>query len=277
VRRPTTLFPAILLLATLGAPAAPEPPKPGLLDRIVVIGASASAGHGTGREIGEHERDVPLALVLKAMIKSPKTGIVDASDAMFFIAPESTGVEQIEKAKKSEPTCVVAIDYLFWFAYGNLPSLERRQERLAKGLKLLADLDCPVLVSELPDMRRATEGRLNPRMVPDPKMLEAMNARIVAWAKARENAVLVPLAQKLADLHAGKAVRVAEITWKPPDSLAEILQKDKLHPTLMGLGMMAALSLETLAERKLVSGTEIELDARAAVKKVLAARQKATR
>jgi hypothetical protein len=182
----------------------------------------------------------------------------------------------VKKAKELDPTCVIAIDYLFWFAYGNLKSLELRQKRLAKGLKLLEAIECPLLISELPDMHRAiTGGQLGKRQVPDPEMLEALNRSIMEWARPRKNVVVVPLRKKLADLYEGKAVTVGKSTWKPPGALTELLQKDKLHPTVMGLGMMAALSLEALLEKKLVSGSELELDAKAAAKAVIQARKKA--
>jgi len=276
---PVFIAVALLVLSARPVPASPVAGKAQsdtLLRRVVVMGASASAGHRTGREIGKYAEDVPLSALVKAMIHSKQAKIIDASDELFFIAPESTGVEMVKKAKEHDPTCVIAIDYLFWFGYGNLASLELRQKRLAKGLKLLEDFECPLLISELPDMHRATTGgKLGKRQVPGPEMLEALNRSIMEWAGPRKNVIVVPLRKKLADLYGDRAVTVGKSSWKPPEALTELLQKDKLHPTITGLGMMAALSLEALLEKKLVSGSELELDAGAAAKAVIRARKKA--
>jgi len=277
MRNVSALIPVALLALCPGilhTSAAAQDAKADILERIVVMGASASAGHRTGREIGKHADDVPLSDLVKAMIKAKKSRITDASDALFFIAPESTGVEMVKKAKESDPTCVIAVDFLFWFGYGNLKSLALRQRRLQEGLRLLERIDCPTLISELPDMRRATTGgKLGVRQVPDPAMLEALNRQIVEWARPRKNVIVVPLERKLADLYEDKAITVAGTTWKPPEALSELLQKDKLHPTVMGLAMTAALSLETLLEKKLVSESDLDLDARAAAIKVIEARK----
>jgi hypothetical protein len=241
----------------------------------VVLGASASAGHGTGAEIEKYGDDVPLSEVLRAMIRAESARITDLADELFLIAPESTATAMIDKAMASKPSCVIAIDFLFWFGYGNVKSLELRQRRLTKGLDLLARLECPLIICELPDMRRSVEaGRLHAGRVPDPKSLAALNRRISAWAGSRENVLVAPLREVLADLCAGKTVTVGGTTWEPPQAQRRLLQADLLHPTVVGLGMTAALSLQALAEKKLVAADALQLDAEAAAKRVIAARRR---
>lgn len=258
-----------LCTAVLHTSCGSESPRPDTLRHVVVIGASASAGHGTGSEIGTHGLDVTLAEVLRVMIESKEGRITDASDSLFLVAPESTGAEQARAAGEGDPSCVIAIDFLYWLAQGNLKSLEDRQGRLAIGLKHLEGFECPLLIGELPTLHGGPSRGSSARSAPDPQTLEALNRSIVAWADARTNVLIVPLGKTLADLYEGMPVQVAGNRWIPPEALSEILQKDGRHPTVVGLGMIASLCLERLIEEDLVSGSAVDLDAKAAARAVL--------
>ena len=269
VRQGARLLHVALLVpcaAILHAACGSEPPSPDTLRHVVVIGASASAGHGTGNEVGAQGEDVALADVLRVMIKSKEGRVTDASDALFLIAPESTGAELADKARESDPSCVIAVDFLYWLAHGRSGSLDDRLGRLDVGLKQLEGIECPVLISELPALQLAPGGGSSARSASDPEMLEALNRIIVAWADARTKVWIVPIKERLADLYEEKTVQVAGNRWKPPEAIAEILQMDGRHPTVAGLGMIAALCLETLVESNLVSESDVDLDARAAAR-----------
>lgn len=270
--------PVVLLTVTIGllhVSAAAQVADSTTLRHVVVLGASASAGHRTGKEIEKYGDDVPLAELLRAMIRHESAQVTDRADELFFIAPDSSAVEMVGKASAEKPSCVVAIDFLFWFGYGNVKTLEIRQRRLARGLELLEKFSCPLLISELPDMRRAAvHGKMNPKQVPDRAMLEALNRKIAAWAKPRKNVFIVPLRQKLADLAAGKIVKVGRATWEPPSAERELLQPDRLHPTIAGLSMTASLVLQTLVARKLVAASEVRLDPGAAATRVIDSRRR---
>lgn len=238
-----------------------ESPKPDPLRHVVVIGASASAGYGTGSELSDGE-DVTLADLLRAMIPSKTAKVTDASDEMFILAPDATAAEQARKARESDPSCVVAIDYLYWLGLGAAASFKEVQGRLTAGLKHLEGFECPVLISAIPPIRGVKEA-------PDPKVLDGLNRNIEAWAAAHPNVIIVPLEKALLDLLANEAVQAAGHRWSPPEALLKILQKDGRHPTVLGLGLIAGMCLEALIEMDLVTPGDVALDARAAAKAAL--------
>ena len=48
---------------------------------------------------------------------------------MFFINPKHHGKTEIEAALKANPTVVIALDFLFWYAYGVQPEKRRMHSR----------------------------------------------------------------------------------------------------------------------------------------------------
>lgn len=243
--------------------------KPDILSNVLVIGASASAGYGTKSEIGGESEDVKLAELFTLMIKSKKAKVSDLSDLAFFMSPLETGTALKEIAVKQQPSCLIAIDYLFWFGYGQLETLELRQERLAKGLQMLEDFECPLLISKLPNMKRAVGRILSQEQVPSAEDLKVLNEMITKWAKPRKNVHFVPLGEALDSLYNGKIVRVGKTKWQPPKALTVLMQSDKLHPTITGLAMTATLTLDTMVKKKLIKKSKVKLDPKQAAKKLI--------
>ena len=253
-----TLFPA----GFLSAEDAPETPW----KRIVVIGASASAGFNTRREAG---KTANLAKVIEAMLEAEHDKVVNVSSGLFFMNPRWMGAQSIRRAVEVKATLVVAIDFLFWFGYG-AKSEEKRFEDLDIGLKYLSELKCPILLSRIPDMKASVGKMLSPRMVPRPATLKELNARIDAWSAGRKNIVMVPMARFINDLRAGKGVEVSEISY-PAGSIRKLLQRDELHPTLEGLAAVTALSFIKLCEHtKEVSTKDFEMNPQVVRERVIA-------
>ena len=163
------IFAILLTACCVGSPASSPPQHP--LDRVAVIGASATAGLGVvlryTNEDGK-KRYVPAGLdkLLAAMVKHPNLKIVGSGRADFFFNPLLVGQQQIETASQASPTLVVALDFLFWHGYGrrNLSGEEipegaaGRAARLAlleQGLLRLEELDCPILLGDFPDVSDA--------------------------------------------------------------------------------------------------------------------------
>ncbi|TAH34461.1 MAG: hypothetical protein EYC70_16095 [Planctomycetota bacterium] len=264
MRRPylvlSALFPALLLAGcggTLNLPAAdtapaasaagtsapPQPAPPAPWQRVVVIGASASAGFGTGMELGE---DVPLAALLEPMLRLEHEPARSYASAMFFLDPTLYGGNQVADALEAEPTLVLALDFLFWYVYGLKPDEATRLRDLEQGLALLDEFSCPVLVSLIPDMSPAVGKMLLEGQVPKAETFPKVNQRIREWAAQRRNAVLVPMNELVDEVRSGRPVRVGASQW-PQDASARMIQADDLHPTVEGLAALAATALQTLA------------------------------
>ena len=263
------VFPAVFLLPALlpARLACADDAAKNIWKRIVVIGASASAGFNTRREAG---RTVNLAKIIEHMVEVEHDEVLNTSSPLFFMSPRWMGTQAIRSAKEARATLVVAVDFLFWFGYGS-KSEDRRMEDLEAGLKYLSELKCPVLLSRIPDMKASVGKMLSPRQVPRPATLKGLNERIDAWAAEHKNVIMVPMAEFLNDLRAGKAVKVAKISY-PEGSIRTLLQRDELHPTLEGMVAVTALSLFKLCERhEELSQDDFEMDPQVVKKRVIAA------
>ncbi|MDP7029497.1 MAG: hypothetical protein QF733_04670 [Phycisphaerales bacterium] len=230
---------------------------------IAVIGASASAGWGvvvphapSDHEVPVHHRHVDLADVLPAVLGCDASDVSGHADVWFFSAPERIGPTLLDAAKSHQPTHIIAIDFLFWFAYGNRDvndeplgtgDIEARLANLNHGLHLLESIDVPLLIGDLPDVADAADvwpiPLLRANQVPSPEALDAMNRRIRVWAAAREHATLVPLAATVDRMKRGKPLQLNGHVW-PKD--ATLIQFDHLHPTTLGLIAIAELAAESL-------------------------------
>jgi hypothetical protein len=217
------------------SPTATEFPdaRPRLLERVAVIGASASRGFGL---------DIGLADALTVLCGNALVDVRDCSSSRMFIAPLPQATQQVECAREAGPTLVVALDFLFWFGYGFVESEEQRLEHLEQGLQLLERFDCPVVVGRFPDMSAAVGRMLLSGQMPDDVTLERLNARLADWASERSGVLVVPLDRMLAELHAGQTADTAVTELGP------LLQADELHPTQAGELLLARAVLAALAD-----------------------------
>lgn len=230
-----------------------------VLDRVVAIGASATAGFGvvasdrTRPELGSFP--VPLAAAIGGVFE-PSAATVDFGSGFFFLDPSIVGQKAVEKAVEAKPTCIVAIDFLFWFVYGvddgkggPLASDEARLEKLELGLALLERIptEIPLLVGDLPDMRDAVGRILSPSQVPTPVTLARANERVLAWIAGRPNSFRFRLADTTSRLARGEPVIVAGVKVEPRPN-APLLQPDRLHPTFRGTVTLGLQVADTLTE-----------------------------
>ncbi len=201
---------------------------PHLFDRIAVLGASVSAGFSSPR----------VGVALQAAL--PSSAITDAADLWMFSDPLVKGAAQVDAALAAKPTMVVAIDFLFWYAY-QATDAEAREASLERGLDQLNRLDdrsIVLAVGDLADMRVADPRMLPPAVVPPAVELRAMNARVRAWAAARRNTVVLPLGAWTAPLLAN-----AEVELAPGETIEaeNLLFLDRLHPNPLGLWYLLTL------------------------------------
>jgi len=218
-------------LASADAPA-PREPDPWTLG---IVGASASAGFGafvqrSGTE-GPPVQGVDLA-DLVSTLAPPGTVVSDWSTSMLFHDPCTIAPRALERLLGQRPDAILAIDFLFWFAYGLRDAQgevivdERQRDALFEhGLSLLEDLETPMILGDLPDMRTASDLVLSPRQVPRPETLARLNARLRQWAETRPTVRLVSL----------EAMRRRWLGAAPDGGIPRQLQRDRLHPTFEGL------------------------------------------
>ncbi len=223
----------------LGAQAQPE------TLRIEIAGASVSAGFIDGPLTGgaAENSSVPLLPVLRGWFEEIDAKIHSRADAFMFVDAEKIGGLQIDRALRQDPHLVVAVDFLFWFAYGDLKvrdlkDAEARLQRLQVGLDLLDRIPGSILISDLPDMGGADRRMLRPAQIPESTSLAKLNEAIAAWAKVRPRVRVFPLASTVAqmkergvDLPSGDHILKTE-----PMGL---LQQDRLHATRLGMAFLA--------------------------------------
>lgn len=231
---------------------AADPPAP--VERAAIVGASASDGFGAyywrmdGEERVRARMDLPTLLRIAS---DEKLIVTDLATDRFFSNPSGIGTQIVERALRSEPDIVVAVDFLFWFGYGTvgidaerIRTLEDRLAMLEYGLALLDRLQVPIVVGDIPDMSDAAGRVLMRSQVPDEATRVLMNRRIHEWAAGRDRVELFPLS----DLHAqlgGEAPIEIGGQVLPESERRNMLQRDELHPTLGGLiAILAQLDSE---------------------------------
>lgn len=270
----------LLFIAASAVPPQAPPAKVAALERIVVLGASLSHGYGLEQDGGGRVR---FADVVETSLRAAHAPVLPRTSLFFFTDPQGTGKSLAATARSADPTLVVAIDYLFWFGYGACASPDGRLELLDRGLALLDEFHCPVMVGDFPDCREASRDPapgspprlLAPEQVPSPDELRKLNDHLRAWASTRKNVVVVPLADLGARLRSGKDLEIHGNHWAG-GTLAGLMQKDRLHPTLDGAIALWLGALDALvAARPDVPASAFDWDAQAIRKRICDSRANA--
>ena len=247
--------PSLAQVAPSPAPPAAATTAPTKTVRVAVIGASASAGFGCVMREQRGDGDYALGFRLIDMIRlaCPELEIVstDMSSGFFFLAPVKNGATAATRAADFKPDCVIALDFLFWYCYGDdAPSGGRlndeaeRLEKLELGLKELERFEVPVLVGDLPDMSPAVGKMLAPAQMPAKETLAKANARFAEWAKGRANIRVLPLADMQRQLMEERALEIRGVRLESTKQ-APLLQRDELHPAPHGMaGLACAVAVE---------------------------------
>ena len=247
--------PSLAQVAPSPAPPAAATTAPTKTVRVAVIGASASAGFGCVMREQRGDGDYALGFRLIDMLRlaCPELEIVstDMSSGFFFLAPVKNGATAATRAADFKPDCVIALDFLFWYCYGDdAPSGGRlndeaeRLEKLELGLKELERFEVPVLVGDLPDMSPAVGKMLAPAQMPAKETLAKANARFAEWAKGRANIRVLPLADMQRQLMEERALEIRGVRLESTKQ-APLLQRDELHPAPHGMaGLACAVAVE---------------------------------
>jgi len=231
--------------------------------RIVMIGASASAGFTESEPLGGPTTlQLRLNRYLDAALVTSHEPVRNFSSAMFFMQPEGQGQTQSERALQSNPSLLIALDFLFWFCYGDGPTDKDRLQRFEQGLKLLEPFQCPLIVGDLPDASAAAERMLTADEIPSPAALSAANRRLKEWASARKQTAIIPLSAFMRNAMANKPLTVHGHTLAEGKTRV-LLQDDKLHPSPVGCAVLALAIFDSLlSNQSFLSSRDIRWDAR---------------
>jgi hypothetical protein len=231
-------------------------PAPPILQKIFVVGASASAGFQFDRSAPK-----PLRGFVDAMLQFDHVPVQGGSTELFFLTPDRSGAALIDDAESKKATLVIAVDFLFWFGYGLFRNEDDRLVSLNRGLELLEMLDCPVVTSELPDMSAAIGIMLQKAQVPQKETFAKLNGRIRQWASTRKNVILVDLPSLLDRLRNGEELEIRGNRYEK-GSTSKLLQADHLHPTGEGAAILAVMALDAVVRAHKLDSTLFEWNAR---------------
>ncbi|HEV2694452.1 MAG TPA: SGNH/GDSL hydrolase family protein [Verrucomicrobiae bacterium] len=228
-------FCLFIALPQLAALAAESP-----WSRVVVIGASASGGFVLSEPFGGPEtQKCKLHNYLDAAIIPAHSPVKNFGTALFFLSPDAMAAQEVNSATNAKPTLVVAVDFMFWFCYGEQDSDAARAQHFEFGLKLLEQLPCPIIVGDIPDASSATNsGIIGSEQVPSESARRAANARLKKWAAAHPRVTIVPLAEFMRAVKADEAIKLHGIML-PAGTTRSLLQDDGLHPTSRGAAILS--------------------------------------
>lgn len=259
------------------APAS-DAERTALLDRVAMIGASATSGFGAvvRNDVGPSALTTLSKVFAAAVKRSPPPAVTNRGHLMFFNAPMDIGPRLVDGALRADPTLVIGVDFLFWYGYGSLDRNRRtitdelvRVDLLEEGLAQLDRITCPLVIGDFPDVSAAIGFMLSESQVPEADTLEILNARVYEWAAARPHVIVLPFADLVGAMRANESFTVGGHTW-PADSERTLVQPDRLHPTTHGLVALVQMIVHELLDRfPLLRSTDFDLDPAIVIKRLL--------
>lgn len=215
-------------------------------ERIVMIGASASAGFTESEPFGgPMTSQYALSRYVDAGLMIPHEPVNNLANTLFFMQPALEGRRQINEALKAKPTLVLAVDFLFWFAYGASSTDSERVNRFEQGLKLLEEIPCPLVLGDIPDASTTANDMLPREFIPSARILTAANQRLKAWAATRKHVVIVPLSGFMRSAIANQPFKIHGQIFAS-EKTSDLLQRDKLHPSTRGCAALALMTIDAL-------------------------------
>ena len=184
-----------------------------------------------------------LSRYLDAALLVPHMPVENLANSMFFIEAESAGRMQIDQALQLRPTLVIGLDFLFWFCYGEGSTDHERLQRFERGLNLLENIKCPLVLGDIPDASSAANGMLGPEEIPSARAMTAANQRLKEWASKRPRVALLPLSAFMRTVMADQALTIHGRKL-PAGQTRLLLQDDVLHPSPHGCAVLALAILD---------------------------------
>jgi hypothetical protein len=255
--------------------------------RVAVIGASASAGFGCTyrltKDDGEYMRSFRLIDMVQCACDELELKTLDTSSGFFFFSPVKNGAAAAKRASEFNPECVVALDFLFWYCYGEdgptgeaLKSESERLDKFELGLKELGVFTVPVLVGDIPNMQRAVGKMLSESQMPSADTLAKANARLAEWAKDRANVRVLPLAAMQDSLMTTNSLEINGRKLVGTED-APLLQRDQLHPAPHGMAGLACAVADAIKENAAEKAGDCTADPKATLERAQATLRKVVR
>ena len=214
--------------------------------RIVMIGASATAGFTASEPLGgTNTPHYSLSRYVEAALMARHEPVRNLGNALFFFQPQLFAQQQLAQALTNQPTLVIGVDFLFWFCYGEGATDEERLQRFEQGLKLLEKVDCPLVVGDIPDASAAVNVMLRPDQMPSLKAIAAANQRLKEWAASRRQVVVLGLSEFMRNALANRAITINDLHL-PDGQTRVLLQGDKLHSSPPGCAVLAFAVLDAV-------------------------------
>jgi len=227
--------------------AAPRVTAPAIFQRIVLLGASGTAGFEKSEPFGGPKtHQYRFAYFVEAVSTGARDPVATEAATLLFLQAEETMTRQVTATVAARPSLVVGLDALFWFCYGAGLTPGQRVTRFEVGLRQLERIEAPLVIADLPDATSAVGKILSPGQVPAPAVIGACNQRLKEWAAARKNVVVFPLASLMAGALANREMTFAGHAWKEGTS-ADLIRPDRLHPSQKGLAALAIAMLDAAA------------------------------
>ena len=240
----------------------------GILARPVVIGASVSSGdssmmgaRGAGGRANPELAPVGLAKAMDACLSIRHGETKNLAEGSMALHPEASLTRQVSIAGALHPTVVVALDALFWAAYGPAASSEERMQRLRSCCAVLARCDAPMIVGTLPDMRGSVAAMLGDGAAPSEVDRAALNRELEAWAASRPNVLLLSLERLVEDIRRGGTVDLGLASLDPRET-SRVFAADGLHLTSDGEIALATLTLSAMVSAKTLPPDAVYRDLR---------------
>ena len=211
--------------------------------RVAIVGASVSAGFGVVVEVRQEEEPghakgmIAMKDVLMAADGEAEVTYLDLSSHLFFSRPREFARSAVERTLAWKPDLVLAVDFLFWFAYGYRAE-DSRLDSLRTGLALLDELAAtgvPMVIGELPDLEGIRSFVITEGQIPDGTTIREANRIINAWASERGNVGVVPIAGLSESLRQSGELVVGDYEWNRQGTKRDLIAADQLHPTFDGL------------------------------------------
>jgi hypothetical protein len=207
--------------------------------RIVMVGASATAGFTASEPLGGSNTPMyRLSRYVEAALTVAHEPVQNLGTAFFFLQPQLFAQQQIAQALTNKPTLIIGVDFLFWFCYGEGSTDKERLQRFDQGLKLLETIKCPLVVGDIPDASAAVNKMLRPDQMPSLKAIAAANQRLKEWAATREQVAIIGLSEFMRNATTNRAIKIRDYTL-PDGQTRGLLQDDDLHASPSGCAVLA--------------------------------------
>ena len=267
---------ALFALLAMAGCSHPVLGRPALLGASVTSGAGAAVSPGVAfdsiptEQLVRGERStgtapplaVDAAVAFSAVVTAPHETPLNLGDGGVFLDSDMALRDQAKAAAAWRPSVVIAVDWLFWPVHQaislELPAEERAARRLASVDAALADLDafsCPIVIGDIPEMRRAVGGLLRAEHDPGAAVRAQANERLAAWASARPNRFVLAVSALADAVNRGAPIEVAGFAYGPGDVL-RLVQRDGLHATPEGLAVLMAAAFDRLCAEGLATTEE---------------------